>query len=173
MRSLTRIPICAGLLGAVVACSNSREPAGPVAVGAPNFAEATTDQSFVPLTFVGFNPCNGDLMEVTTTLHFKVHTTFQPDGSRNSELEVNTQNTQAQDLVTGAKYVAEQEISISDQRIPPGSTFTFELSFHLIRSGETGLLLDDDLMEHGVVHITINANGTVTVDNVHGRSECM
>jgi hypothetical protein len=42
-----------------------------------------------------------------------------------------------------------------------------------VRSGEDGsLLMDDDFYEHFLAHITANANGTVTVQDVTINTTC-
>jgi len=165
--------ICAALLGGFVACSDSTLTDGPVTVGPPEFAEALTSNETVPFTTVINQPCTGEPMRWSGEVHTKDHVTIQPDGSTNSETTVNTQNTEAEGLVTGARYVAGQESSMTFQDIPPGSTFTLEFDQHMIRSGETGLVAADDWMLHGLFHFTVNAKGVPTVSNIDFRAECM
>ena len=111
-------------------------------------------------------------MQWSGEIHTQDHVTVQPDGSSNSETTVNTQNTQAEGLLTGARYVAEQELSQTFQDIPPGSTFTFEFDLHMIRSGETGAVVGDDFIVHMLAHFTVNAKGVPTASNIDLRPEC-
>ena len=164
--------ICAALLGGFVACSDSTLTDGPVTVGPPEFAEAFTSNETVPFAMLVSQPCTGEPMQWTGEVHMKDHVTMQPDGSTNSETTVNTQNTHAEGLVTGARYVAEQEFSTTFQDIPPGTTFTFEFHLHMIRPGETGSLAGDDFMQHMLAHFTVNAKGVLTVSNIDLRAEC-
>jgi len=84
----------------------------------------------------------------------------------------NTQNTEAEGVVTGARYIAGQEFGTTFQDIPPGTTFTFEFHLHMIRPGETGSLAGDDYMQHMLAHFTVNAKGVPTVSNIDLRAEC-
>jgi len=164
--------ICAALLGAFVACSDSTQPKAPVLLHPPEFAEAFTSNETVPFTTVMDQPCTGEPMQWSGEIHTQDHVTVQPDGSSNSETTVNTQNTQAEGLLTGARYVAEQELSQTFQDIPPGSTFTFEFDLHMIRSGETGAVVGDDFIVHMLAHFTVNAKGVPTASNIDLRPEC-
>ena len=48
-----------------------------------------------------------------------------------------------------------------------------EHTFQLVRSGEDGsLLMGDDFYEHFRAHITANANGTVTVQDLTINATC-
>ena len=165
--------ICVALLGAFAACSDSTLTDEPVAVARPAFAEAFTSNETVPFEMFIEQPCTHEPMQWSGEVHTKDHVTIQPDGSTNSELTVNTQNTQAEGLLTEARYVAGQEFSMTFQDIPPGSTFTVEFDQHMIRSGETGLVAADDWMLHGLFHFTVNAKGVPTVSNIDLREECM
>ena len=164
--------ICVALLGAFAACSDSTLTDEPVAVARPAFAEAFTSNETVPFEMFIEQPCTHEPMQWSGEVHTKDHVTIQPDGGTNSETTVNTQNTQAVGLVTGARYVAGQESSMTFQDIPPGSTFTVEFDQHMIRSGETGLVAADDWMEHVLMHFTVNAKGVPTASNIDLRAEC-
>lgn len=166
-------PIGAGLLAALVGCSDSPEAERLAGVGAPQFAVASTVNQITPFGAVTANPCTGEDVLVTGDLHSKFHLTLQPDLSVNTETTVNTQNTQAVGLVTGARYVAKEEFSQAFQSIGQATSWkVIEADLHMVRSGETGLVPDDDWMVHMHFQITFNAGGTLTVNNFDLRDEC-
>ena len=158
---------CTPLLIALLACSDASAPTDTLR---PSFAEAQTINFDFPVDYL-MTSCTGEEVQVTGTYHFKSHETVQPDGDVNFEITQNSQNTQAVALITGAGYVATDELSETVQDIPPGGTAKFESDFHLVRSGET-TLLDDDFRLHSLFHVTVNANGIITVDNFDLRAEC-
>jgi hypothetical protein len=49
---------------------------------------------------------------------------------------------------------------------------TLEHTLQFVRSGEDGSLLMDDDYEHFLAHITANANGTVTVQDMTINATC-
>ena len=165
-------PISVVLLVVLVACSDASEPQQPFAVGHPEFAEATTTNQIISFVADDVQPCTGEPVQWTGELHLMRHVTQEPDGSQNSETRLNTQHTEAQGLNTGVRYVARQESEQALQDIPPGSTVTFESDFQMIRTGETSPKSGDDFMGHSLLHVTVNADGTVTVSNLDFRAEC-
>ena len=153
------------------------EPSGPADATAPlpNFAEAFTITHEVPLNEIS-STCVDELVHITGTAHIKYHETVQIGGGTNTELEYNTQNTQAVALVSGVKYIAGQEFSESVQDIPPGTTQTFVNHFRLMRQGESFDLgtdfVGDDLHFRSILHVTVNANGVITADKFEMEREC-
>ena len=135
----------------------------------PAFAQALaiTTNDFVPFSQISLVPCAnggaGELVLVEGTLHIQQHITinnnrvtikshFQPQGAGGTG------------LTTGDSYNAVGVTQEVDTLALTGGAneFTFTNNFRLIGQG-----VDNNLQVHQTLHVTINANGTVTtvVDN--------
>ena len=135
----------------------------------PAFAQALaiTTNDFVPFAQISLVPCAnggaGELVLVEGTLHIQQHITinnnrvtikshFQPQGAGGTG------------LTTGDSYNATgvtQEVDTLPL-VGGAAEFTFINNFRLIGAGP-----DNNLQVHQTIHVTINADGTVTsvVDN--------
>jgi hypothetical protein len=104
------------------------------------------------------NPCTGAPGTFTVTFKGVSHTTTNPDGTFHHTATVNgdvefTPDDPAQPSYTG-KFTA------WDAQNGTRHTITLSAAFHDRLTGSDGSTIYD----RGVVHITLNANGTVTVD---------
>jgi hypothetical protein len=141
-------------------------------VGATS-AGATTDVATrVPFYDVEYNACTNEMVAVTGNLHFLVGGTISGGGMVQSQLQANLQGVTGVALVTGAKYAAQDTSSqtfVFDSDLAPYHT-KYEETAHLIRQGE--VVSADDFYLHMVALTTINANGSVTVDDLKFDSYC-
>jgi hypothetical protein len=104
------------------------------------------------------NPCTGAAGTFTVTFKGVAHTTTNPDGTLHHTATVNgdvafTPDDPAQPSYTG-KFTA------WDGQNGTRQTITLSAAFHDRLAGSDGSTIYD----RGVVHMTLNANGTVTVD---------
>jgi Tfp pilus assembly protein FimT len=147
-------------------------------VGALGTATTATAGSAVstttPFPFAGTNPCTGEPVTGTGNLHLLISDNLSTSGNVQFHIEANLSGLQAVTL-TGKKYVVIDEEDLTNTFDTDGAPAheTVEVTFQLIRSGEDGTLFpDDDFYEHFLAHITANANGTVTVQDVTLDATC-
>jgi len=135
----------------------------------PAFAQALaiTTNDFVPFAQLAFVPCAnggaGELVLIQGTLHIQQHITI--NGNRATiKSHFQPQGAGGTGLTTGDTYNAVGVTQEVDTLALTGgaSEFTFVNNFRLIGQGP-----DNNLQVHQLVHVTINADGTVTtvVDN--------
>ena len=135
----------------------------------PAFAQALaiTTNDFVPFAQIAFVPCAnggaGELVLIQGTLHIQQHITIN-DNRVNLKIHFQPQDGSGVGLTTGDKYnpngVTQEQDSLP---ITNGAAeFTFVNNFRIIGQGP-----NNNLQVHQNVHVTVNANGTVTtvVDN--------
>ncbi len=132
-------------------------------------ATATTSTS-VPLDLLVFVPCAdggaGELVQLTGFLLVLSHSTFNASGGFRVVSHFNPQGVSGVGLSTGLRYrgtgVTQESFGAG-----PGSTYSFVNSFQVIGQGP-----GNNFVVHQTVHLTVNAQGTVTavVDEV--RVEC-
>jgi len=130
-------------------------------------ALAITTNDFVPFAQIAFVPCaNGGAGEdvlVSGILHIQQHITIN-GGRANIKTLAQPQGATGVGLTTGDTYRAvgnTQEIDTI--ALPNGANeFSFINNFRIIGPGP-----DNNLQVHQTIHVTIDANGTVTtvVDN--------
>jgi hypothetical protein len=145
-----------------------------VATGAtagPGFTTTT------PFSFAGTNPCTGDSFMGSGTLHFLISDNLSNSGNVQYHIETNFAGLQAVTTlpVAGKKYVVidEEDLTQTFDSDAAPSHETMESTLQFVRSGEDGSVISgDDFYEHVLAHITANANGTVTVEDVKTDGGC-
>jgi hypothetical protein len=161
--SFSRVVVLAAMvlgLGALSAATAAR--AGPAA--------STT----FPFPFSATNPCTGEAFSGTGSLHFLISDNLSTSGRVQFHIEATFSGLQAVTL-SGKKYVVVSEEDQTDTFDTDGAPAheTVEHTVQFIRSGEDGTLFpDDDFFEHFLAHITANANGTVTVEDIETDTRC-
>ena len=133
------------------------------------YSQATviTTNDFVPFAQIAFVPCAnggaGELVLIEGTLHIQQHITIN-DNRASIKVHFQPQGAKGTGLTTGDSYnatgVTQEHDSIA---LTGGATeFTFINNFRIVGTGP-----DNNLLVHQTVHVTINANGTVTtvIDN--------
>ena len=129
----------------------------------------TVSQKF-PIDIVVFIPCAaggaGEFVELTGSLHDLFHVTFTPSGSFRLSVVDNPQGISGTGFTTGAKY---QGTGITRDNF--GGRFGFEETFvnnfRIIGQGS-----GNNFLVHENLHITVNANGTLTVFRDNFSVEC-
>ena len=145
----------------------------------PALASADTIVNFrQPLFVDGTNTCVMPAEEFIGSgfLHIQAHLTVATDGSLHEGFELNVESAQAVGVLPPfKKYVETAESGFTSNSasdlVPREETREEHVSY--IRQGEDGTyLVGDDLYHHVLVHMTVNANGDITVDKVVMDFEC-
>jgi hypothetical protein len=127
-----------------------------------------------PFTDSFVNPCTREPIVVAGFMHLKITINVSRSGVTLSGIEVNFQNTQGVTL-TGATYIVPAQSAAHVVEASDGMPMnvTAEETHQFIRQNADGTLwLDDDFFSHSLIHMTINANGVVTVNRMEFREEC-
>src|SRR5438094_1351807 len=147
---------------------------GGALIGATSATAGPGVSTTTPFTFDGTNPCTGDVFAGTGNLHFLLSDNLSSSGMVQYHIEARFSGLQAV-TTFGQKYVVIDEEDQTDTFDTDGAPAqeTVEHTLQFVRSGEDGsLLMDDDFYEHFLAHITANANGTVTVQDLTFNATC-
>ena len=136
----------------------------PLLLVAINAAAAVIVNVKIPISGAVFNPCNGETVTFSGIDHVTMHVTFDGAGGFHSNAHDNIHVTAAGSL--GNSYEGNQEENNPfNGRV--GLEQTFGLTFSEISRGSA-----PNFEEHVLQHITVNANGTVTVFFSNSTSNC-
>jgi hypothetical protein len=133
-------------------------------------AQTSTTVERIPVDDILFVPCAaggaGEEVHVTGRAHTVIHTTLDNAGGFHSNVRANLQGVSGTGLTTGDKYQATGAIGM-EVNGKVGQEETRVINIHIIGQGN-----GNNFLAHGLFHMTVNADGTVTsfVDNV--RVEC-
>jgi hypothetical protein len=156
------------VLGFVVA-------AGAAFLGATGAGAGTAVDTTAPFAAVEENTCTGEMVALTGGVHLVIGATTSGGGTEQSKLQANLQGVSGTALVTGVKYVAvdsSTQTFVFDSDLMPFHT-QYEETAQLVRQGESpGLLNQDDFYLHVLAHATVNANGSVSVDDYTFDTYC-
>jgi hypothetical protein len=141
-------------------------------------AGAAADTAFstrAPISFSDTNPCTLEPFMGTGFMHMTVSSNLSTSGMVTSHLEANFESLQAVAL-SGAKYVvpaeASETVGFDSTDFMPFHE-TVELDEQFVRLGEDAtFVLGDDFYEHFLGHVTVNANGVVTVNDFTFQARC-
>ena len=123
------------------------------------------DNFVVPFPHVVVNPCNGEVIAMTGNVHVSVHGVIAPNGNVTMTFHQNFNGISG----TGDLGNTYQCVSAITQTSTGsvGETFTFTGTQSLIGHGNA-----PNSYLRAVVHMTVNANGDVTVDNFTLTTSC-
>jgi hypothetical protein len=119
-------------------------------------AQGSVSVNTFPVSFTVESPCTGEVVTAEGVGHSV--------GGDHFRYELSGVGT------SGATY---QIVSVDNEGSAPSrrtSVETAASTFRLIREGGSG---KDDFIAHGIVHLTINANGDLTADFGVVRSRCI
>jgi hypothetical protein len=137
---------------------------GTTAAATAAASTVTTSQEF-PFNLTVFVPCAnggaGELVTLSGSLHDLFHVTLDGAGGFRVVFLDNPQGVSGTGLTTGAKYQA-TGVTRDTFGGRVGSVETFVNNFRIIGAGP-----GNNFMVHENLHVTVNANGTLTafVDN--------
>lgn len=143
---------------------------GEITVSQPGSSSFTTS-AVVPLDFPAFVPCaaggTGEVVWLSGNLHTLWHFTEDGAGGFHVMSEVNPQGVSGVGEVTGDKYQGTGVTRFDFNARSLQMTTTFVNNFRIIGQGT-----DNNFLVHNNFHVTVNANGelTVVVDNF--SAEC-
>jgi hypothetical protein len=132
----------------------------------PERAQAAGGSTDVPISITVFIPCAnngaGETVTLTGNLHIETNITFNNAGGGSIHLLFNPQGISGTGSVTGAKYQG-TGMTQEQESFSTGFEFTFVNRFDIIGQGP-----GNNFSVHETAHITVNANGTLTVffDNI-------
>jgi hypothetical protein len=132
-----------------------------VAAGAT--AEVITNRT--PFTASFFNPCTGETFVAEGFIETHAKLVVGSDGRLHEQFHQNLKGMTAKGVVTGAKYVVQQEWNEGTNADADAAPSTQHHIFkeHYVRTGENGALIDDDdFLIYFRIHMTINAQGMPT-----------
>lgn len=154
----------------VVACADATTAPRTLPSDGPNLAAVVVTQNDqIPFALVAFVPCAnggvGENVSVQGTLHVTSHLTVSNSGRGSVKAHFQPQGATGTGLTTGDVYrstgVTQDRLNVDLNDGLPVTT-TAVNNFRLIGPGP-----NNNLLVHSNVHLTVNANGTVTatVDN--------
>jgi hypothetical protein len=132
-------------------------------------AETRTESERLPVSFSVTNPCNGETVELSGFAHFAFHVTTDDTGGIHEMFELNIQAS-GTGTESGARYrISEGTSGVANSAIGTDGAqeFTFPERLLVIGQGKV-----PNFVLHTVAHITMNANGEVTVFFVHQQVDC-
>jgi hypothetical protein len=118
----------------------------------------------IPLSGAVINPCNGETVTFSGVDHFTIHLTFDGAGGFHADAHDNIHITGTGSL--GNSYEGNQEDN-NPFNAKVGLESTFGLTFSEISKGSA-----PNFEVHILQHITVNANGTVTVSFSNFTANC-
>jgi hypothetical protein len=148
---------------------------GGAVVGVTGAGAGTAVATTAPFSTVEDNPCTSEMVAITGNVHLLFAGNTSGSGTEQSHAEANLQGVTGIGVMTGAKYVAVDTSShtlVFDTDLAPFHAKDEETAL-LVRQGETGTFFSgDDFYLHMLAHATVNANGTVTVDDMTFDTRC-
>lgn len=131
---------------------------------AVNAAASVVVSIHIPVNGAVFNPCNAETVTFSGIDHFTIHVTFDGAGGFHANAHDNIHVTATGSL--GNSYEGNQEDNNPfNGRV--GVEQTFGLTFSEISTGPA-----PNYEVHILEHITVNANGTVTVFFSNASTNC-
>lgn len=146
---------------------------GALVASTPASADTIVNQTS-PFATTVVNDCTDELVAVEGNLHTIVRLNTSGDRVQTAEA-VHFTGAKGTAFVSNAQYVEMdvQNTQANNMTDFAPSEFTAERTMNLTRLGEDTTFGDgDDLRVHAIAHMTINANGIVTVDKVDATAEC-
>jgi len=151
---------------------------GGALIGAAGAAADTAFTTTTPFSFTGTNYCVMPAEEFAGNgqMHFVMSENLSTSGVVQSHLGVGFSGLQALTLSNKKYVVIDQENKNSgfDFFGPGPAHETVDTILQFVRLGEDGTSIvgGDDFYEHVLAHITANANGIVTVDDMTTETRC-
>ena len=138
--------------------------AGVSALALAASAGAVGTNTRTPFTMGFDNPCTGEPFIASGFIHETSDTTFGPDGSLHDQYHLNLEGMTAKAVVSGVKYVVENESNIGTNSSDDHMTMHSIFKEHYVRAREDGTPIvgadGDDFYVYFHLHMTVNATGT-------------
>lgn len=152
----------------------SRLLAAVLAVGATMLGLAATGaadtSTTIPYASLALNECNDEVVDVQGMIHTTEGSSVDADGTH-FHVTVNLVGVKGVALGSGARYVeSDTQTETSNFNFDGASEANVVETRTLNRLGEDGTL--DDFRYHLRFHMTVNANGVITVDRTENQIDC-
>jgi hypothetical protein len=127
-------------------------------------AGAAGTDTRTPFTDLLSNPCTGEEFIASGFVHTTSDFTFDLDGSIHVRDHVNMEGMTAKALVSGVKYVVQEEENLGTNASDDHMTIHHISKLHFVRAREDDIpnLGGDDFYLYFHLHLTVNGNGTPT-----------
>lgn len=147
------------------ACADTTAPTKLRSVRGPS--NDIDQNATIPSAFTGVNPCNGDVVPLTGTLHIHITSTVAESGNQHFYTDLTGQysGTGAPSLVNYNAYTRQFDEFSTQDPFPIEETM---ISTYDVNS-QTGI---DNYSVTVETHVTINANSQPTADVQFIRSAC-
>lgn len=133
-------------------------------------AGAADTSMTVPYSNVAFNDCNNEFVNVQGMIHMTEGSTVDANGTH-FHVTINLVGVKGVAIGSGARYVeSDTTTQTSNFHFDGASEANAEETRILNRLGEDGTL--DDVRYHLRFHMTVNANGVITVDRTESEIAC-
>ena len=121
-----------------------------------------------PFSLYYLNRCAGDVFLASGRYNTSITREVDASGGVHIRVHVNFQGVSGESQITGTKYqlVSNQLLELNADGPPPVERTTF-VQFRIIGQGP-----DNDLIMRTMSHVTVNANGDITVLFRDGEVEC-
>ena len=138
------------------------------AVAAQAATLLSREQVFVRMDEQVFSFCSGEWIQIALTIHGEAQCLLDTQGAFHCQFVSNTLDLSGTGLSSGASYrdVGESTVAVNGDGVAP-FTVTEDQIFHLIGTGTV-----PNMNLKFLLHLTVNANGTVTVLLTDFRLEC-
>lgn len=111
-----------------------------------------------PVSFVSTNPCSGELVDFSGQDHLTSTLTTDSAGGVHYDIYYNLQGVSGVGETTGAKYRFNDAVNLM---LSPTSSGTSN-ELHPLDSEVIGQGTVPNFLVHAVLHVTMNANGSIT-----------
>jgi hypothetical protein len=120
--------------------------------------------------FLVFVPCAdggaGELVEFEGNLHVLIAETADNKGGFHVKMHFQPQGLSGVGLSTGDSYQA-TGVTQDHLNLKAGVTYTYVNNFRMIGQGP-----GNNFLVHDTYHVTVNANGELTVEHINSSVEC-
>jgi hypothetical protein len=160
------------LASLLAACEQVNDPAGPTSDNQTDLrASQFTQNASFPLDTYVYVGCaaggGGEYVHLTGRLHALYHVTLSNTGSFKLKVHFQPQGVSGIGLSTGAKYQGTGVTQSLDRIGQVGAAFTYVNNFRIIGQGR-----GNNYLVHEVLHLKVNANGTLSAAHGQYRVEC-
>jgi hypothetical protein len=116
-----------------------------------------------PISATVFNPCTGEDVDLSGSLHLQVQFVANGAGGGHFRIQINAQGVGGVGVDSGNQYRGTGVLRFTIAAAGPTEHITLDGHLQLISQGSSS-----NLRVHFTLHFVANPNSTVVVDNIHG-----
>jgi len=121
----------------------------------------------LPFDIIDSNPCSGEPVQYSGTLHEELTEVFDDAGGVHSKFMLRIQQMRAVGLQTGTTFIVHSSTHVNSNSQDADGPLSISSQFHFIDPGQ-----GSDFTVFTLFHTTVNANGEVTAEAQNFRAEC-